>query len=242
MIFDPPVIAHRGASAQAPENTFAAFKKAKALGLQWVEFDVRLSASGDLVIFHDDCLERTTNGFGKVIQHPYQYIKTLDAGQWFSYDYKNERVPTLPDLLVYLSELGLSANLEIKSSPGYEELLTQYVIKIIEKSPKIPMLISSFSREVLTLVKQTSSPLDVGFLMHRWEEDWEKIFDDINAQAIHISDNMVTPARVIELKRKKCPLLVYTIDNPDRANVLFDLGVDAVFSNCPVDFNIAYQK
>src|SRR5262245_86406 len=109
LIFKPPLIAHRGASAYAPENTLAAFKKAKELGAQWLEFDVQLTACGEIVVFHDERLERTTNGRGWIHEKPYSYLKTLDAGSWFNSQFAGEKIPTLVEALEFLRQNNLMA-------------------------------------------------------------------------------------------------------------------------------------
>ena len=89
--FLPPVIAHRGASAYAPENTLAAFVKAAQLGIRWIECDVMQAACGEVIIFHDETLERTTNGKGDVDRYPYSYLQSLDAGSWFDPIFSGEK-------------------------------------------------------------------------------------------------------------------------------------------------------
>jgi len=111
---DPPVIAHRGGSAYAPENTLSAFTKAAQLGMQWVEFDVMLAACGTPIVFHDDLLDRTTNATGEVGVHAYTYLQTLDAGAWFNSKFSGERIPTLAQVLQFLKDVKLCANVEIK--------------------------------------------------------------------------------------------------------------------------------
>ncbi len=231
----PPIIAHRGASAIAPENTLAAFTKAKALGLTWVEFDVMLAESGDVIVLHDEELNRTTNGTGKVISRPYRYIKTLDAGSWFNPIYHEEKVPLLKDVLELLKALKLSANIEIKSLPGYEELLSKHVMTLIE-SYKIPLFISSFSYTVLKLIHDENPSMPLAFLMDQWDSDWEKYCHDIKAVAVNVNHEILDHQKVKKIKHTKRLLLAYTIDDPLRAKELFSYGVDAVFSNCGQDF------
>src|SRR5688572_22496951 len=91
----PRVIAHRGASAYAPENTMAAFSRAHALGAQWIEFDVWLAACGEVVVLHDETLARTTNGYGRVTDFSYAALQPLDAGSWFGHQFRQEKILTL---------------------------------------------------------------------------------------------------------------------------------------------------
>ena len=116
----PRVIGHRGAAACAPENTLAGFRKAKALGCRWVEFDVRLTADGRPVLLHDNRLERTTDGRGRVSALSLAAVRRHDAGRWFHSSFAGERVPTLEQALMLLAELGLGANVELKAARGNE--------------------------------------------------------------------------------------------------------------------------
>ena len=93
------IIAHRGASAYAPENTLAAFDKALDLGAAHVEFDLHFSADGQVVVIHDDTVDRTTNGSGAVAALTLAQLKSLDAGSWFAAQFSEERIPTLVELL-----------------------------------------------------------------------------------------------------------------------------------------------
>src|SRR5687767_2537589 len=113
--FDPPVIAHRGASFYAPENTMAAFRKAAQLGVNWVEFDVVATKDGMPVVFHDDELNRTTNGVGMLSDYSHAYLQTLDAGSWFDARFAGETIPTLAQVLTFLAEMKLNANIELKA-------------------------------------------------------------------------------------------------------------------------------
>jgi glycerophosphoryl diester phosphodiesterase len=108
-------IAHRGASAYAPENTMAAFQKAIELGFDYIEFDVRLSKDGELVVIHDADVTRTTNGIGLVNDLTTEELKRLDAGSWFNPSFKGETIPLLSEVL---NELGgkIGLLIELKSA------------------------------------------------------------------------------------------------------------------------------
>lgn len=93
------VIAHRGASSDAPENTMAAFERALELGADGFEFDVQLTSDGHPVVVHDTMLDRTTNGTGPVFHASLAEVRSLDAGSWFGPDFAGERVPTLEEVL-----------------------------------------------------------------------------------------------------------------------------------------------
>src|SRR5204863_4134011 len=130
----PPIIGHRGAAAHAPENTLAGLRRAKALGCSWVEFDVRLTADNQPVLLHDNRLERTTDGRGRVSAMSLAAVRRHDAGQWFHSSFSGERVPTLEEALMLLAELGLGANVELKAARGKEAVTGAVVAEVLART------------------------------------------------------------------------------------------------------------
>lgn len=234
--FVPPIIAHRGVSAQTPENTLAAFLKARQLGLNWVEFDVMLAATGEAVVIHDDDLKRTTNGEGRVIDCSYHYLKTLDAGSWFNPVFANEGIPLLQEVLNLLCHLQLAANLEIKPLPGYEQATVQCVLEVLQEnkaSLPAPLLISSFSPLVLQMIRKTSTSLLLGVLMDEWHANWQDLCAEVQCISVNLNHMLLNRTRVEEIKAQGYFVLAYTINNIERAWELLSWGVDALFSDCP---------
>ncbi|MGH7411421.1 MAG: glycerophosphodiester phosphodiesterase family protein, partial [Candidatus Methylomirabilis sp.] len=119
-------IAHRGASALAPENTMAAFEKAIELGADVIELDLHLTRDGELVVIHDDTLDRTTDGRGPVHGRSLEEIRRLDAGRWFGQAFAGERIPTLSEVLDrFAGKIPLALEVKAGSAffPGIEERL-----------------------------------------------------------------------------------------------------------------------
>lgn len=235
-VIQPPIIAHRGASMNAPENTLSAFIKAKELGLRWFEFDVTLSSDNEVIVIHDDTLERTTNGKGHVYDHPYSYLKTLDAGSWFHADFSHEKIPLFRDVIKLLNQYDMAANVEIKTLPGKEELLANKVLEIIHEdwqSNMTPPLISSFSMKTLHAVRRYDPKCWIGMLMHEWRADWEKICDELQAVSVDTNQNIIDEKKIFEVKKTRRAVLVYTVNSITRAQELFSWGIDAIFSDCP---------
>src|SRR5436190_15911165 len=129
---NPPVIAHRGASAYAPENILVTFKEAKRLGAKWIEFDVMLAGSGEVVVIHDVTVDRTTDGKGPVSDYLYSDLKKLDAGSWFSPAFAGAEIPTLEQVIALSEEYDLCANIEIKCVPGDEEKTAKAVLALLD--------------------------------------------------------------------------------------------------------------
>lgn len=230
------VISHRGASAYAPENTFAAFNKALAMGSHQIEFDVVLSADGVPFVFHDEYLNRTTNGSGAIGMVTAEYLSSLDAGSWFSKTYLNEKIPLFRDVIDWLMTHSVHANIEIKPFPGKTEETTRAVLETIRERWKVPHgwpLLSSFDLEALQLCIQLEPEMPRGYLLHRWDKDWFKKAVTLECSAMHINHKILTPKRVASIKAAGYSLLAYTVNNASRAQTLFDWGVNAVFSDYP---------
>ena len=234
--FNPPVIAHRGASAYAPENTIIAFTKAAQLGIKWIEFDVMQAACGMPIIFHDDLLDRTTNGVGAVDHYPYSYLKTLDAGGWFDLKFSGERIPTLQQIIEFLQSTKMSANVEIKLLPGGEEKLVVSVLELMDqylKSAPASILFSSFSVDALRHLRKYSPNCLMGLLLHEWEPNWQEICTSLQCVSVHVNHEILTQEYAQKIKRMGKLLLCYTVNDPNRAGELYSWGVDAVFSDVP---------
>lgn len=234
--FKHRVIAHRGACGFAPENTLSAFVKAAQLGISWVEFDVMLSADGEVIVFHDETLDRTTNGRGDVGIHSYAYLATLDAGGWFNSAFSGERIPTLAQVLHFLRSVHLSANIEIKPLPGQD---LETVLRVVEEVSRVTtidsanILFSSFSTEALRLLRAESKLAKIGFLMHDWQPEWPTTAKELNCISMNVNEEILTAPRVSEIKQAGYLLTSYTVNSAERAAQLFDMGVDAVFSDYP---------
>lgn len=234
--FVPPVIGHRGACGGAPENTMSAFTRAVLLGIPWVEFDVMLAACGTPIIFHDETLERTTNGHGYVGDYPYIYLQTLDAGSWFDAAFAGERIPTLAQLATFLAETGLRANVEIKPLPGQDEQTVIETLKVLsayfpENTPSL--LFSSFSIPTLRYLRSVAPLCNMGLLMHEWLPDWRDLAESLNCMTVHVNNDILTKSAMTELMTAGMPLLSYTVNQIDRAETLFAWGLSAVFSDYP---------
>lgn len=236
MLIDKQVIAHRGASGYAPENTFAAFNKAEAMGLKWVEFDVMLSQDGEAFVFHDDALERTTNGRGKFGHALAAYIKTLDAGSWFSKAFAHEKVPLLKDVLLWCSERNMNANIEIKPFPGCTQETTLAVLSQLNlywPNNKGRLLISSFDIDALRLCRQLAPELPLSLLLNQWLDDSVQCAEELGCVSVHLHKKIVTAQRIHRLKKAHFMVCVYTVNRRREALQYLKLGVDALFSNYP---------
>jgi glycerophosphoryl diester phosphodiesterase len=232
----PPVIGHRGAAAVAPENTLAGLRRAHALGCRWVEFDVRLTGDSELILLHDDRLERTTNGRGKARRLPLSAIRRCDAGSWFDPSFAGERVPTLAEAIALLSELGLGANLELKAERGDDIEIGVAAADIVARSwpSHLPApLITSFAADAIGAVRERAPRIACGLLLktaarNRWRRAQALDCATVNADQRHLR-----PTTVAELRKAEYAVLAYTVNDAARALELFEWGVSSVFSDVP---------
>ncbi len=234
--FYPPVIAHRGARSNAPENTLAAIRLAREQGAGWVEVDVKLTQDGIPILMHDETLERTTNGKGLVAEASWQDLRMLDAGTWFGAHFANERIPTLTETLHCVLDSGLRINLEIKPCPGRAQATTMVSLMETAKiwpEDVLPPLISSLNIECLQIADQLLPHWPRGLLFDEWDEDWLRLAEKAHADTIHLSEKILNSGRIKNLIRSERPILAYTVNDPHRANDLLSQGISAVFSDNP---------
>lgn len=230
------MIGHRGAAACAPENTLAGFRKAKELGCRWVEFDLRPTADGQLILLHDDKLERTTNGRGLAASLPLAEIRHYDAGCRFGPPFQGERVPTLAEAVVLLGELGLAANVELKAVRGREAETAVIAVEALCRMwpTHLPApLISSFSRKVLAAARLRAPQIARGLLFHSIPKNWQALAESLGCATIHADHRGLHSALVAAVRERDYPLLAYTVNDPERAHTLFGWGVTSVFSDVP---------
>lgn len=230
------IIGHRGAAAYAPENTIASFDKALSMGCKLIEFDVMCNAEGEPYLFHDDKLRRTTNGRGYFGLVDNAYVDSLDAGSWFSKQYKGEKIPHFKDVLKWLSFSGVQANIEIKPYPGTVEQTTVAVLSHIHRfwpqDKELP-LVSSFEWDALTLCRSIAPEMPLGLLFDKWDDQWLQKAKQLECYSIHFNKRTLTQDRVKAVKEQGYVVCAYTVNRKRQANKLFNWGVDAVFSDYP---------
>lgn len=238
-----PVIGHRGAARRAPENTLTGLRKAHALGARWVEFDVMLTADRVPVLIHDETLARTTDGRGEVADCPAADIARLDAGSWFAPEFTGERVPTLEQAVVLLLSLGLSANVEIKPASGHATETAEVVaghLRRLWPEDGPGLLLSSFARPALAAAKNVAPELPRGLLAESLPEDWEAAVGELGCATLHLNHVRLDPEGVRALAAAGVPLLLYTVNDPVRANAMLAAGAAAIITDVP-DLMLAGQ-
>lgn len=222
----PRFIAHRCGGVLAPENTLAGLHAAAAKGFRAVEFDVMLSADGTPVLIHDETLERTTNGIGRVCETPDAVLFSLDAGN-------GERIPTLVEAAALCRQYGLIANVEIKPATGYEartgEVVAAAVQSLWAEAP-VPFL-SSFSPLALACAQSVAPELPRGLLYEKVPPDWRDDAERYGAATLHCAARHLTDTTLAEAAAANLPVICYTVNDPAQAEILFSRGASAVFTD-----------
>ena len=232
----PPVIGHRGACGHAPENTIASIRKAAEYGARWVEFDTKLSRDGHVIVFHDDRVERTTDGTGRVEDLDLAALKVLDAGGWYSKGFRGEPIPTLAEVMAVLAEIDVGGNVEIKSPPGREAETGRAVALALARDwpNELPRpLISSFSLESLAAAAEAAPGIPRALLVLKFPKDWRHQLRELDCQALHCLNRRITPARARALNDAGYAIRAFTVNNRRRGARLFGWGVQGVITNYP---------
>ena len=232
----PKVIGHRGTAASAPENTVAGFRRAAALGAPWVEFDTQLSADGRCIVFHDENLERTTDGQGPVDRASYAAIRRLDAGAWFAPGFAGQRVPTLAEVLALLCELGLHADIEIKPCDGREiETAEAVMAETLAAWPRDrpPPLITSVRPACLEVAREAAPDWPRGLICFRFPGDWQSRLAALGCTVFVCNHVRLTRRRVEAVSGAGYPIMAFTVNSPRRAMTLLRWGVASIISDAP---------
>ncbi len=234
------LIGHRGIAALAPENTKASFALAAKQGIEWVEFDLRLTKDNQLVIFHDDTLDRTTNGNGFVHEHTLEELLRLDAGSWFHSKYKNETIPVFTDMLAEFARLNLYLNIELKvpddaSGQHYDDLANVFVETLFSYWPKNEAwpLVSSFHWDLLLSVRAQLPHIPIGFLNESCTPEMIDMVAKTKNSALHCDYLGLNEELLKVCQSNNVPVLAYTVNEPAIAKNLLNAGIYGLFSDNP---------
>ena len=213
------IIGHRGAAGLEPENTLRSFARALQIGVDAIELDV-YCVDDHLVVIHDDTLERTTNGRGRVMSTSYDALRRLDAG-------KGEHIPTLEEVLDLVAG-RVTVNVELKGK-GTAAPLAAY----IAAHPKHDLLVSSFDHRELGKFRAAAPKTRVAPLFHKASSRMFEVADALEAWSINLSAEIAKSARLQTIADKGYRSLVYTVNDPVVAKRLQADGAGGIFTDFP---------
>ena len=221
-------VAHRGASAYAPENTVAAFDEAVRLGALAVEFDVRLTADGVVVVLHDETLDRTTNGHGPLRQCGFLDLLRLDAGSWFHSRFAGNRVPTLDEALM---AIGPSAwpiiELKERIDPAaLERMLDRH--RLLDDA-----MVMSFDLAAIIAVRMHTPRISLGLLAEEWTPGLVEQALGVDASYLVISTDMLGPERIADVEAAGLEVWAYTANDVGTVAACAAMGVTGIITDRP---------
>ena len=230
------IVAHRGASGTAPENTLASFRQALDIGVDALEMDVHLSRDGEVVVIHDDTVDRTTDGAGNVGDLTLSQLKELDAGSKFGPAFAGERIPTLQEVMD-LAQGKIMMEIELKTTSPWPTQLERKVAEMVARNGLTDkVIIQSFNPLALFYLKRINSAISRALLYHdglplplrqRWLAPLAR------PQVMHPSASMATPEHVRKMQQRGHPVIVWTVDDPAEMALMIDRKVDGIMTNRP---------
>ncbi|WP_417613914.1 glycerophosphoryl diester phosphodiesterase [Oceanisphaera sp.] len=231
------VCGHRGIASLAPENTLAGLREAHRLGFTWVEIDVQLTRDEQVVVAHDEKVNRCTNGKGWLRQFDWQELSRLDAGSWFSPAFADERIPLLRDYLALATRLGMHVNIEFKLYPGDDaERLCRRVSEIMAPGPFAPekLLFSSFEPDCLRHLQKLQPNVARALLVEKIPDDWQTQLHRLSCRALHCHYRHLTQAQAQAVSAAGYQLNCYTVNQQCQADKLASWGVNMIFTDKPL--------
>ncbi|MBI4872069.1 MAG: glycerophosphodiester phosphodiesterase [Candidatus Riflebacteria bacterium] len=230
----PWVIAHRGASEKAPENTMAAFRQALEDGADVLETDAQTTADGRLILLHDDRLDRTTDGTGIVADQTLAQLRALDAGSWKDRRFAGERLATLEELAALVRKTGVGLVVEAKTVPILDPGLAKRIVQVLEREGVLgTSVVQSFDHRPLAHLHALRPDVMTAPLVDAGIDQIGPIVRSTGAFAYLPNYAFVLPDRVAHahsLGVKVCP---WTVDDPAHMRMLIDAGVDGIMTNRP---------
>jgi len=226
-------IAHRGASALAPENTIAAFERAVELGADVIELDLHMSQDGELVVIHDDTLDRTTDGSGPVRQRSLGELMRLDAGRWFGEGFSGQRIPRLDEVLDrFAGKVPLA--LEIKAGSTFFPRIEEKVVSALRERAAIDQAaVASFDHYALRRLKEIEPTIRTAALLVGRPVSLSAIAGPAKADGLALEASFVTKTEVEACRAAGLQIVVWVVNDPAQMRHFIGLGVDGIITDRP---------
>lgn len=233
----PRLIAHRGLSAHAPENTLAAVRAAHRAGCTWVELDVQLLGDGTPVIWHDASVRRCSDGRAPLANLDLPGARRLDAGAWFADAFAGERMATLPEMLELIDALGLGLNLELKvhRRRSAAALVDATLPLLLDALPTERLILSSFHSAALAHTRRFAGPdrLALGVLFEGLPRDWQVRCKAVDAFSVHANWKRLSERAARAVHDTGYQLIGYTVNDPAAFAPQWDWGVQSAITDDP---------
>jgi len=245
----PLIIAHRGDSVHAPENTLAAFRLAVEAGAEGIELDVRLARDGVAVVFHDSSLDRIAGLEGKVVHYSSEQLRNMDVGTWFNRHtpkfadpaFESEYVPTLAETLEFLRGFEGLIYIELKCKDADAERLSKAVCDVLSSSPLLPrIVVKSFKLSVIPHVKKFCPSVRTAALFApkirnilRKDKHLLRLASDVGADEISLHFTLATRKLMRKAASRNLRVIIWTADNPRWVRRAMKLGIAAIITNDP---------
>jgi len=234
----PYIIAHRGISGKAPENTLAAFDLAcTTAGIDMIEMDVRLSKDGEVIVLHDRTLQRTSTGNGAARQYTVEEIRQFDAGSWFHPSFSRERIPTLREIFQLINERRW-LNIELKSDYLHREkplLLERKVMELVDTAHAGRfVLFSSFNHRMVANIKRMNPDALTGVIYNAYRDFGRlpsKLASRAGASVFVCAKHELTAGMMRDAHQHRLAVYVYTLNSTLNAKKMIELGVDGILSD-----------
>ena len=226
--------AHRGFSGKYPENTMLAFQKAVEIGADGVELDVQLTKDGEVVIIHDETIDRTTDGKGYVVDYTYEELSKFDASYIYTGKRGFNKIPTLKEYFELVKDLYFVTNIELKTGINQYLGIEEKVYKLIkEYKLEKKVIISSFNHFSVLRMKKIAPKLKCGFLSEDWIIDAGAYTASHGIECFHPRFNNLIPEVVEELKKNNIEINTWTVNREEDIKDLIDKGIDILIGNYP---------
>ncbi len=224
------VVAHRGASGYAPENSLSAMSKAIEMNAGMSELDVQETADGKIILLHDKNLKRTAGIEKNIWELNYDDLKAVDIGEWFSEEYKGEPIPTL-DEVIDLVRGKMKLNIELKANK-HEKMLAERALKIVEDNNFLDQVVfTSFKFDEIRKIHALNKEARVGYIFKKLPDDVDVFSEDID---ILSTNYLIVDADFIKKARDAGKeVAVWTVNKPEDMKRMIELGVDAIITNYP---------
>jgi glycerophosphoryl diester phosphodiesterase len=229
------IFAHRGYSAMNPENTMIAFQEAAKAGADGLELDVQMTKDGELVVIHDEKVDRTTDGSGYVKDLTYQEIRKLDAGHKFKKWFQKNQIPSLTEVLEWMTTNKLLCNIELKNGIFPYEGMEAKVIQLVRKyglSERI--ILSSFNHYSIVYCYRLAPEIETAPLLSEWLYMPWIYAQSIQAKAIHPKYYPIIDDLIVQSIANGVAVRPYTINKEAAMKRLFSIGCSAIITDDPV--------